>query len=220
MALIEFHGSPEAMQAFAHPYPAAHAVPEWYTAMAMDVDGREDQPSLKRCPPFLEAMTAGYIIPVPADCTITLIENEMRIDSAYQQVSGHHMAQYRGAPWEKAQALKFLNPWIVKTPPGYSTLFVAPINRFAMPFTFFGGVVETDTYYRTIHFPFLSQLRPGQSFTLKAGTPLMQAIPFPREAWSSQVKEADGQQRAALDAEFESTPHAYKQRHWQKREFE
>ena len=39
--------------------------------------------------------------------------------------------------------LKFVNPWVVKTPPGYSALFVPPLNRIETPFTFFSGVVET-----------------------------------------------------------------------------
>ena len=32
----------------------------------------ENGGTLKRCPPFLEAMTAGYIIPIPADLSLEM----------------------------------------------------------------------------------------------------------------------------------------------------
>ena len=50
---------------------------------------------------------------------------------------------------------KFINKWLIKTPPGYSCLFVKPLNHFETRFEIISGVVDTDTYINTINFPFL-----------------------------------------------------------------
>ena len=60
---IEFHTQPALLDRIPHPYPAGQHVPEWLKEMPQDF---EHGGTLKRCPPFLAAMTAGYIIPAPA----------------------------------------------------------------------------------------------------------------------------------------------------------
>src|SRR2546421_6325607 len=69
MCLIEFHTSPQLRERIPHPYPASHHVPEWMKQMPADF---EQGGTLKRCPPFLAAMTAGYIIPAPADAKLIM----------------------------------------------------------------------------------------------------------------------------------------------------
>jgi hypothetical protein len=135
-------------------------------------------------------------------------------------VQTHFPEQYRGTPFENWAVMKIINPWIVKTPPGYSTLFIRPVNRAEMPFDFFSGVVETDTYYQEVHFPFVCLLSPGSSFQLAAGAPLMQCIPFRRDAWESRVQPADAQLDAAAIAEMQANPHAYKDNHWKRHEYD
>src|SRR5947209_4209720 len=83
------------------------------------------------------------------------------------------------------------------------------LNRYDTPLIFFSGVVETDTYYQEVHFPFICQLASGHSFTLRAGLPLMQVIPFHREAWESQILPVDPQRDAAAIAEMTANRHAY-----------
>ena len=52
-----------------------------------------------------------------------------------------------GAPFAHMPALKFRCPWLIKTPPGYSTLFLPPVNRFDAPFIPFSGIVESSIVY-------------------------------------------------------------------------
>src|SRR6185295_12107654 len=121
MPLLEFHAEAEFFDIIPHPYPATGAVPEWLKQMPMDRGGER---TLKRCPPFLQAITAGYIIPVPWDVEfIHSPQGELRWNSGGMVISGHFESQYADAPFARLKLLKFHNPWVVKTPPGYSALF-------------------------------------------------------------------------------------------------
>ena len=51
------------------PYASRKFIPDWFKAMPMRVGNEEklNSSTIKRCVPFLEAMTVGYIIPLAAD---------------------------------------------------------------------------------------------------------------------------------------------------------
>ena len=68
MPLIEFHAEPEFFGQIPEPFPASRAVPDWLKQLPVDLQGG---PTIKRCAPFLQAITAGYIIPVPFDFQFT-----------------------------------------------------------------------------------------------------------------------------------------------------
>jgi hypothetical protein len=218
---IEFLCNQEILSRFPRPFPANQQIPNWLKAMPMDrpnptgpggIDG-----TVKRCPPFLEAMTAGYIIPLPCDCYFAVdARGQFTAQSQHQLVSSHDYLQYQGAPFEKKLVLKFRNPWIVRTPPGYSCLFTAPLNRFEIPFTPLSGIVETDTYYNEVTIPTLCHLTLNSSVTLAAGTPIFQVIPFQREEWASQVGARDEERRTASAQEFRDNVHAYREQYWRK----
>jgi hypothetical protein len=218
---IEFLANPDLFSRIPRPYPANQLLPNWLKAMPMDrpsptEPGAMDR-TIKRCPPFLEAMTAGYIIPLPCDCHFAVdSRGQFTAQSQHPLVSSHDHAQYQGAPFEKKLVLKFRNLWIVRTPPGYSCLFTAPFNRFEIPFTPLTGIVETDTYYNEVNVPTLCHLTANTSVTLTAGTPIFQVIPFQREAWESGFATRDEATFAASSQEFRDNVHAYKERYWRK----
>jgi hypothetical protein len=217
---IEFHGSSEALRSFPRPFPAAKGIPAWLKQMPLDRGGADDQPMLKRCPPFLEAMTAGYLIPLAADCRFIVDEDGLlRIESRLKLVTAHPPFQYEGAPFAAAPVVKFINPWIIRTPQGCSTLFVGALNRYELPFAFFSGVVETDAYYRGIHFPAICTLRPGSDFLLQAGTPLVQAIPIERQRWTAEFVDTDETRRDQVESQFTADRHTYKAEFWKGGEY-
>lgn len=76
---------------------------------------------------------------------------------------------------------KWINPWSIKTPKGYSTIFVQPWHR-ESPFTILPGIVDTDTYIAPVNFPFVLN-DPVWEGLIPAGTPIAQVIPFKREEW-------------------------------------
>jgi len=218
--LIEFHTKPEMLSAFPQPMPANRAVPKWLRAMP--TENGPATPTVKRCPPFLEAMTAGYIIPLPADVhlihTGSALQAKM-VDFNISLVDMHMQDQFPGAPFGNAPLVKFRCPWIIKTPPGYSTLIVPPLNRFGSAIMPLSGVVETDTYYRAIAFPSICLLQPRTEVVLKRGTPLVQVIPFRREEWGSQAGAWDAQSLAGQEDLFADNPHMYRDEHWKKKVF-
>ena len=229
-ALIEFHAADPAI--VPAPYPASRGVPQWLKDMPMErplevpasanTPARTEQvPTVKQCPPFIEAMACGYLMPLPGDVTFTRdAAGGLRFTAQGKIIDAQHHLQVRGSPMQGALVVKFINPWVIKTPPGYSTLFVPPLNQFAVPFQTLSGLVETDTYYRQVHFPTVCLMRPGTSITLKRGTPIAQAIPIKREDWQSQAQPWDKDARQKIELEMEANRHDfYKDRFWKKKSY-
>jgi hypothetical protein len=50
---------------------------------------------------------------------------------------------------------KIINPWKIKTPKGYSCLFVSPLNNSDDRFSIISGIVDTDTFPNEINFPII-----------------------------------------------------------------
>jgi len=217
MCEIAFHTTATLAPKIPRPYPANQHVPDWFKNMPADC---ENGGTLKRCPPFLTAMGAGYIIPVPFDTRLQISEaNEFAELGRARIFEGHFAQQFAAAPFGGCLVLKFINPWIIVTPPGYVCLITAPINRFELPILALAGIVETSTYYRQVSLPVACLLRPGQSCTLDRGMPLVQVIPFRRETWTSRTTFIDAALYEKQDEKFDVNPHAYKDEFWQKMHF-
>src|SRR5687768_12165698 len=69
--VIEFQIRADLKDDVPRPYPAKSAIPDWYRNMPTEA-ATPGFSTVKRCPPFLDAMTAGYIIPVPTDITLSV----------------------------------------------------------------------------------------------------------------------------------------------------
>ena len=134
-----------------HPIPIKLNIPDWFKKLQHTVERK----TVKGCMPFLDSLTSGYLLKIPKDLKIihnTINPNTNQSDSFY--TSGdldnqilyaksinlgtntpdvHPPVQLEGSPYvEKNKNLPFLkifNPWIIKTPPGYSCLFTSPLNN-------------------------------------------------------------------------------------------
>ena len=84
---------------------------------------------------------------------------------------------------------KLLNPWTIKTPPGYSCLFLPPMNNSDDRFSIIPGIVDTDTFPYEINFPIIinGDKYPILETVIKIGTPIVQVIPFKREKWKMKI---------------------------------
>jgi MinD superfamily P-loop ATPase len=116
----------------------------------------------------------------------------------------------------KENAGKFHNKWLIRTPPGYSCLFVHPLNRVDDRFEILSGVVETDTYINTVNFPFILKKRDNQ-FLFKRGEPMVQVIPFKRESWKMSIKEDNLTRAQAELSVMGRFIHSYKKLFWSKK---
>lgn len=187
--LIEFLTTEEHANVLIPPAPANKFIPEWYKSIpATSKTCRDSKGALamtaKRCLPMLDAMTYGYIIPLAGDVHIRSNEDASLIDitqNHYIKLTDEHHQEQVGSnfPFPKKHLVKFLNHFVIKTPPGYSCLFVAPINHLETRFVALGGIVETDVYDSEIHFP-TCWLATNYDDMVKAGTPIIQCIPFKR----------------------------------------
>jgi len=185
---IEFLCEPFDLGVIAEPVPAKMAMPDWFRRLpAVDdavVSATNNGLTVKRCMPFVDAMTLGYILPLAATVRLEISEDGQKVDAGWEfdktMVSNHGSYQVSGHPLGKRPPMKFHNYWTIKTPPGWSCLFVAPLNRPTLPVEIVSGVVDTDTYASLVNFPFFATGADGVH-TLAKGTPLVQVIPFRRD---------------------------------------
>jgi hypothetical protein len=186
---IEFVCAPQDFGIIAEPVHAKTVMPDWFKRLpAIDkshLTASNNGLTIKRCMPFLDALTTGWIIPVGATVRLEIRDGGRTVDAGWEldkvMVSNHGMHQVAGNPLEPRPPCKMHNYWTIKTPPGWSCLFVPPLNRNNPVIEIVSGIVDTDTYQSLINFPFFATA-PDGVYTLERGSPLVQVIPFRRES--------------------------------------
>lgn len=196
---VEFLVEPEDNGVIPPPIPARKVMPDWFKTLVPKIDGQDklENSTIKRCAPFLDAMTMGWIIPLAAD--VEFITNDGADDVKYKwkfyknMVENHNTKQVEGHSSLPKPPMKFLNYIYIKIPPGYSALFVPPLNRPDPRFQCIAGMVD-DTYmgngaFEYINFPFFFT-QPKYTGIIKAGTPLVQLILIKRDQIQEQSERA------------------------------
>jgi hypothetical protein len=173
------------------PQKASSFVPDWYKDLNSYINGKKEPNgsgtqagTAKRCVPLFDAVTSGYVIPIPTDMYVKQTDEGIYYEwSSLGLITFHPKEQapnYLGK--EQTEPFpKFMNPWAIKTPKGYSCLFTQPLHR-PSPFKILDGIVDTDTYTAPVNFPFFLQDTTFEGL-IPAGTPMVQIIPFKRESW-------------------------------------
>jgi len=175
--------------------------------------------TIKGCMPFLETLTSGYLLKLPVDYKVEhgvkkdkegkpvsnmyTALNTPGGESQYIAARGinianpncHPIDQLEGSPFVKQNGnlpfQKILNPWRIKTPKGYSCLFVNPLNN--PPHDYFhimSGIVHTDKYPQEVNFPIVINAEKYKALDtiIAKGTPYVQIIPFKRDDWKMTTK--------------------------------
>lgn len=196
MSVIKFMHPTGFDGVFPPPEPAYKKIPDYFKAIKPQVDENPESSTVKRCIPFLDALSEGFIIPLWADVRVVAKDGELTVNfpqafplqslssHSYEQIPNHPMASKL---YGKA-VLKFMSPWVIETEAGYSCLFTSPLNHMETRFKILDGIVDTDSYYNSVNFPFLWTGGDGEFF-IKKGTPLVQVIPIKREETSIEVCE-------------------------------
>jgi hypothetical protein len=185
----------------AYPVVSSYKViPEWFKRLSpymaigggsvltrgLQLGGGGPNLTVKKCVPFLDALSTGYMICANADVQVVIENGEQQFKwTAFSTfVTSHIPGQlgeftvpetYSKQPW------KWMNPWFVQTPPGYSCLITHPLNRPDLPFYTFSGVIDTDSHDININLPFI--LKKDWEGIIERGTPLAQVFPFKRDDW-------------------------------------
>ncbi len=211
------------------PTPAAQGLPEWLRAMpahALNALVAGDDDTVKRCPPFVDAMTSGFLIPLICDVTVSggqfTWDSELptggAVDYPHSPIGIHDASQVTGTPLHDADRflIKFHNFWTIQAPPGWSLLFTHPVNRFDLPFTTLTGLVDCDRYHDAwINFPAHWHDDRFEG-VLPRGTPVAQCFPIKRERWSAEVtvsSEEDERRTHGLLADIRAEKGVYRRRY-------
>jgi hypothetical protein len=193
---LTFRCPPALETVIPRPIPAVIGLPEWFKSMparAFDLTMGSETETVKRCPPFIDAMTYGFLIPLAAD--VEVHDGEFSWDFAPEgflsefsrsPIAFHDPSQVAGAPFadDDRFIIKFNCFWNIEAPAGYSILFTHPVNRADLPFTTLAGLVDCDTFS---HSPLSFPARWNDADfngVLPKGTPIVQCMPVKRESWT------------------------------------
>jgi hypothetical protein len=228
-----------------YPIPIKLNIPQWYKKLEHTLQLK----TVKGCMPFLDTLTSGYLLKMPQDFNVRHnVDNKNKEGETFKdsfQTFGlsdrfellnakdinlnsgsdiHNVKQLEGSPLvEKNKNLplyKILNPWQIKTPKGYSCLFVPPLNNEDDRFSIIPGIVDTDIFPNEINFPIVlnGDKYPILETTIKKGTPYVQIIPFKRDNWK--MKLSSGNQNKIRNSRLFyglKLINIYKEKYWIKK---
>lgn len=204
---IEFFTDYEELLPYA-PKPAGLVIPDWFKQMesAHAIQPNNKYPfgldkalslsnvnaTIKRCPGVLSYLTQGYIVPLWSDFVV-----QVRDDTVYAfgsnetaSVSLHgrhiHFDKMPASTDFYKDSLKFVNPWKIKTPHGWSALILEPFFHREERFKVIPGVVDSDTYHHIHVNTFFKKTKADHQ--LRMGMPFIQVIPFERKKTEYEVR--------------------------------
>jgi hypothetical protein len=192
---IIFRCDPSMADDLIRPIPARQALPDWLRTMPRtaysDTHG-QDVRTVKQCPPFVDAMSHGFVIPLPCDVTVKdgvlswdWDHPALTVDAHPRSpLSFHVPAQVSGTPFfdPDVAIVKFNSFWTIELEPGYSLFATHPVNRADLPFRLLTGLVDCDRFRDVgVLFPAVWTDATFQG-VLARGTPVAQCFPVAREA--------------------------------------
>lgn len=233
---IEFIASEAYVNAnIEYPVPIKTNIPNWFKKLKHTPDNL----SVKGCMPFLDTLTTGYLLKTPQDFFVKCNENDLLVRPSIKcnfnlfkdnldnintnltdfqktsQIEGSYLINKNNGHnfW------KLSNPWKIKTPIGYSCLFLPPLNNTDQRFEIIPGIVDTDTHPTPFNFPVIFKSKNYDGI-IEKGTPYVQVIPFKREKWKMKVKKLD-EQKFTKDKFFmqKFIINNYKKKYWNKKSF-
>jgi hypothetical protein len=214
--------------------PSSEFVPEWYKSSSSKTFDQSSEllinspqstnSTYKKCTPFFDAITAGYMVFLSADVEV-VASNFNPPHILYRTptpvVTDHIKEQWRGLPSPEGyvdHVYKWENQFIVRTPKDYSLLFLNPINRFDLPFQTISGIVDTDSYDLQVNFPFF--IKNNFTGIIKKGTPITQIIPIKRDSWQREINEYDSEElKTSVQNFFSTIKRSYKNNYWVKKQY-
>ena len=220
---IEFKTDVKGLEEIAPVKPSNFFLPKWFKGMSDsieqpalhekgkpnyfgkkgDIAKKHTSGTVKRCPAIVDLITEGFIIPMWCDFLVQRDMETLEWDNRNfpYGIEFHSKEQIKGWDLKKTdfpEGVKFANPWRIKTPPGYSVMFMTPTYQFEKRFTVLPGIVETDSYH---HINFPSIWHTTKDTIIERGTPFIQVIPFKRDSWNLSVDQMSDQDLANEEIE-------------------
>jgi hypothetical protein len=207
---VVFRCDPALADHLPKPVPARGMLPDWLRAMpasAYSAIHDRDIRTVKQCPPFIDAMSYGFMILLPCDVAVDRgqfswdwdVPSPLTEGHPRAPLSFHPPAQFPGAPFARdAQAaLKFNSFWTIELAEGWSLFATHPVNRDDLPFRLISGLVDSDRFSDGgINFPAL-WTAPEFCGVLPKGTPVAQCFAVPRVNYELVTESLDDAHRAS-----------------------
>jgi hypothetical protein len=184
------------------PEPAAKFIPDWWKNIkkyANEENKFDMSPgpaiTVKQCAPAFDALVSGYMITLWADLFVTQKNGTAEIHwgtdaQVIDRWQPSQSSQYEIPKGFNPTVFKYTHGWIIKTPPGWSTMFLHPIGYPNLPIRAIQGIVDTDIKELQINCPFV--LEEGFEGVIPKGTPMAQLIPIKRANWESEIDSFKG----------------------------
>ena len=192
------------------PVLAKNLLPDWWKKMKVNqaIRGKFVQ-TIRACPAMHDWTKSGWYIVSNRDMRV-LVGADHESANSTNYITGDtkkgnynspshpseqmdNAFEYLGGDNPVRDAFKMRSAWNIKTPPGYSCFYLDPFLHQNKFFSTWHGIIDTDTFntnYDNSQIIFYPKVE--HSFTIPAGTPLVQIIPFKREEWVAtyQLKDA------------------------------
>ena len=203
------------------PYVAKNKIPDWHKNTSPTNNNNR---TIKKCMPVTDMITAGYILPAPVDFKMYLTDDGgIKFDPNDNSeffITRHDPIQYSQAPYCNDIILKFDFPWIFKTPPGWSMMYIAPAHRDNSRYEALSAIIETDTYYNSSSCPVrVKNWKAGEELVIPKGYPLVQAIPFKREDFKLSMSHVNWSNLFSTAIDLSKNPSAYRDKFREKKRF-
>lgn len=217
------------------PKPSTNHVPVWYKKQKLYSNNTNDDlkahydsavGTYKMCTPFIDALTAGYMLVTTSDLVVRNIGKEKYdpyiqwpmnwtpLDVQSEATIGNFPVPYN----HSNVSFRWHCDWKIITPNGYSLWVTHPSNRFDLPFTTLNAFVDTDKHPSKILFPFF--IKNGFEGIIPEGTPVAQIVPIKREKWISKQKDyKDGTRFVQENIMSIFMSRTYKKLFWSKKEY-
>ena len=180
------------------PYPAIKNLPQWWKDIP--VYSNEEKKlnlkpnptvTVKRCVPTIEMLGLGYYVPLWADLLVTQQNGFPYINwntqvNVIENWNNNQVSSFKIPEGYSNVVFKNLHGWIIKTPPGWSSIFLHPVAYSDLPFQVISGIVDTDVLNTDINVPFV--VKNNFEGLIEKGTPMFQVVPFKREGWTSEFE--------------------------------
>lgn len=224
--LVTFYKLNEGLADLFPPTPAIKDLPQWYkdaqsySPKKIMKTPTSTSATVKKCVPVFDAMSSGYLLYTECDIQITQEGGSPYYmwSTGGETITMHSKAQASLYPttW-KSDFPKWMNPWGIKTPKGYSCLFTQPMHR-ESPFSVLPGIVDTDKYNNAVNIIFTLK-DPKFEGVISAGTPIVQVIPFKRNSWNYKISKDKTEAKKTENLRNTYFFNAYRKLFWTPKEY-
>lgn len=173
------------------PYRLNTNLPNWWKDMPYI------KKTIKTCPGALDIFSSAYVLPSWVDAEINIVDRESKMytwSSPLEEFlfEEHDDGQFLHYAPDKLKEktvgiLKYVSPWFMKTPKGYSSLQMPAYYDFNQDFSVPIGVVDTDIYHEINAQLILSSEK--DVIKISRGQPIAYFFPFKRDTFSLNVRE-------------------------------